>query len=275
MEGNNLIKKALVVAVILLFIGVAFAPSINANVSKASIESEMVEITTEVCGLNGGKHTVQLTKAEAEEVENLIDDIERRLDEVETREETVEIFNDVIIELDKYGLLGGLSVKQAQRLVTGRNIKFVENKIFRQLLENNLAFDKKYNFLCLTAGSSILSEFYRFPIGLAYYFCKLFGLDFFEIANIIIEGLSIGGLFLFFIYFYIRDFMPWNIMNTFFSNKYCNIFTIGFNGIQRWKDEYVIGTGFNGIKIITPTILDGVPVFKHWFIGFSLLVHTE
>jgi len=31
MEGNNLIKKGVAVAVILLFIGLAFVPSINAN----------------------------------------------------------------------------------------------------------------------------------------------------------------------------------------------------------------------------------------------------
>ena len=65
---------------ILLFIGIAFAPSINANISKASLDSELVEITTEVWGFNDGKHTVQLTKEEAEEVKQLIDDIERRLD---------------------------------------------------------------------------------------------------------------------------------------------------------------------------------------------------
>ena len=34
MERNNLIKKGVVVAVILLFIGLAFAPSINANITE-------------------------------------------------------------------------------------------------------------------------------------------------------------------------------------------------------------------------------------------------
>jgi len=62
---NNLIKKGVVVAVILLFIGFAFAPSINTNISKASLDSELVEITTEVWGFNDGKHTVQLTKEES------------------------------------------------------------------------------------------------------------------------------------------------------------------------------------------------------------------
>ena len=50
-------KKLLVIGVIGLFLGLAIAPSINANVSR---DNEMVEITTEVCGLGGGKHTVQL-----------------------------------------------------------------------------------------------------------------------------------------------------------------------------------------------------------------------
>ena len=36
MERNNLTKKGVVVAVILLFIGLAFAPSINANIGKSS-----------------------------------------------------------------------------------------------------------------------------------------------------------------------------------------------------------------------------------------------
>jgi hypothetical protein len=49
----------------------------------------------------------------------LIDDIKRRLDVAETREETVEIFNDAVVKLDNYGLLGGLSVEQTQRLVNG------------------------------------------------------------------------------------------------------------------------------------------------------------
>ena len=38
MERNNLIKKGIAVAVILLFIGLAFAPSINAQISKTAIK---------------------------------------------------------------------------------------------------------------------------------------------------------------------------------------------------------------------------------------------
>ncbi len=131
-------KKLLTVGVIVLFLGLAIAPSINANISKTSIDSELVEITTEVCGLNGvTPNTVSLSKEDADEVEKLIDDIERRLDNVETREETVDIFNEAVVELDKYGLLGGLSVKQAQKLVTGKIFDTKIAKIFGRLTNGN------------------------------------------------------------------------------------------------------------------------------------------
>jgi hypothetical protein len=80
-------KKCLAVGVILLFIGVAFAPSINADV----VDDELIEINIEFCGL-GEKQTVQLTQEDADEVERLFDDIEQRLSEVETMDEAGKIF---------------------------------------------------------------------------------------------------------------------------------------------------------------------------------------
>jgi len=109
-----MLRKYLAVAVILLFIGVAFAPSVNANVSK----DDLVEFDVELCGL-GKKHTVKLTQEEAHEVEHLFDDIEQILSEVETRDGSEEIFKDAVVELDKYDLLGGMSVKQVQRIIAG------------------------------------------------------------------------------------------------------------------------------------------------------------
>ena len=62
-------KKYLAVAVILLFIGVAFAPSVNANVVK----DDLVEFDV----FFGKKHTVKLTQEEADELELLIDEIKK------------------------------------------------------------------------------------------------------------------------------------------------------------------------------------------------------
>jgi len=140
----NPIRKGVVIGVILLFIGLAFAPSINANMGK----DELVEFTREVCGLNGGKQTVKLTQQQADEVEGLFNSIREKLNATESREEAEDIFKDGVVELDKYGLLGGLSVKQAQRLVTGGNWypKLNFDSFFPQS-ENKLK-----NMFCLVAG---------------------------------------------------------------------------------------------------------------------------
>lgn len=147
------VKKPLAVAVIFLFIGLALAPSINANITK---DSELVEFTTEVCGLNGGKQTVQLTKEEAEGVEQLFDSIKERLDEVETKEETVKIFKEAIVELNSYRLLGDLSIEQAQRLVTIRYQHPFYYRVFNRIHKRIIMMlDENENLLCQIAGKTI------------------------------------------------------------------------------------------------------------------------
>jgi len=152
-------KKLISAIVILLFIGLAFAPSINANVGK----EELVEFTTEVCGLNGGKQTVKLTQQQADEVEALFNSIRERLNATESREEAEEIFKDAVVELDKYGLLGGLSVKQAQRLVTGG---FYNSKLINTIekrIKNNHIYSENADFFCLIIGKTSSTVF--IPLG--------------------------------------------------------------------------------------------------------------
>ena len=163
-------KKLLSVGVIVLFLGLAIAPSINANISKASIDSELVEITTEVCGINGvTPNTVLLSKEDAEKVEQLFDSIRERLNATETREESEQIFKETVVELDKYGLLGGLSIKQAQRLVTGKyhNSRTI-NLPEKSFKKRPLNFDENENVFCLIAGDAKNSlSFGTMPIVIA------------------------------------------------------------------------------------------------------------
>ena len=155
MMKNKFIKKSLSIGIIILLIGIAVAPTINANVSRISVDSELVEFTTEVCGLNGGKHTVSLSKEDALEVEQLIDDIERRLDKVETREEAEEIFKEAVLELDKFGLLGGLSVGQVKQMVTVNFQNYKLLKFLETLYQKNKGtIDGNMNLLCFIAGTT-------------------------------------------------------------------------------------------------------------------------
>jgi len=154
-------KKLISVAVILLFIGLAFAPSINANISK----EDLVEFTTEVCGLNGGKQTIKLTQQQADEVESLFDSIREQLNTSESREQAEKIFKDAVVELDKYGLLGGLSVKQAQRLVLGRIHKPISGKIVVGTIPKvSVTFDDNENLFCLLIGKTSYTTCFQKPI---------------------------------------------------------------------------------------------------------------
>jgi len=138
MKKKILIGSIIAVAIIIL-------SSFSSVVGKVSSDNELVEFDVEFCGL-GQKHTVKLTQQEAVEVELLFADIEKRLSEVETREEAEEIFKDAVVELDKYGLLGRMKIKQIQRLIT-RNYTPLKD-LYRKLLDDNS------NYLCLIAGKT-------------------------------------------------------------------------------------------------------------------------
>jgi len=146
-------KKILIGSIIAITLIVL--SSFSSVVGKVASDNELVEIEVEFCGL-GKKHTVRLTQQEADEVELLFGDIEQRLSEVETREEAEVIFKEAIVELDKYGLLGGLPVKQAQSLIKG-------NRQINSILKR-IEFQNSYlinmNLFCLIAGQ--LTDVYSF-----------------------------------------------------------------------------------------------------------------
>lgn len=143
MKKKILISSILAVALLIL---VSIAPSINASIVK----DELVELDVEFCGL-GKKHTVKLTQQEAKEVERLFNDTGQKVSQVETREETEEIFKEAIVELDRYGLLGGMSVKQVQNLIFGNNIKQRLIDKLKFIYKNIL--DDDANYFCLVCGT--------------------------------------------------------------------------------------------------------------------------
>jgi len=148
-------KKALATLVILLFLGLALAPSINADVEK----DDLVELDVEFCGL-GGKHTVKLTQEEYNEVELIFEDIQEKVSCVESDDEAVEIFNEAIVKLDKYGLLGGLSVKHVQRIFSNLQ-RLMDNK-FLQRIASFITLNDDENSLCFISGRLSHIDFFRY-----------------------------------------------------------------------------------------------------------------
>ena len=99
-------RKWLAIGIILLFVGVTIAPTINFNIVKASTDDDLVEVTTQACGIQGyGNTTVKLTREQYQDLEQYLVEFRARLNQTSTREEAVPIFKDAVVELDKYGLL--------------------------------------------------------------------------------------------------------------------------------------------------------------------------
>jgi len=164
MDRNPHIRKWLAVGIILLFIGVAVAPSINVTVVKASDDNELVEVTTQACGIKGSdNHTVQLTKRQVREIRQIFDELKSRLSTAESMQETQQIFNDTIVSLSRYNLLpNGMNIEQAKRLVSSasQNQKVVQ---FLQKISTKSQVDVKagemQNSLCSIAGNTSNTHF--------------------------------------------------------------------------------------------------------------------
>jgi hypothetical protein len=152
--NDNYVKKGLVVSVILLFIGIAIAPSINFNVVKASNNNDLVEFTTEACGIKEfGNNTVKLTQHEAQQVKQLFENIKMQLDNVKSEQQAVEIFYNAVGELDRFGLLGNLSIDQAKKLVTSNYKKSnLINSGKMDFFEKQNKYIINKNVFCLIAG---------------------------------------------------------------------------------------------------------------------------
>jgi len=152
------LKKILTLGVILLFIGVAVAPSINSTVVKASNDNNLVEVTSQTCGIKGfGNTTVKLTKQQYQNLEQYLVEFRARLNQTTTREEAVPIFKEAVVELNKYGLLPkGMSVEKAQKLVLGvyqqpRLLRLLD-KIQQRFSGTNYSDYENYN--CLISGQT-------------------------------------------------------------------------------------------------------------------------
>ncbi|UCD14424.1 MAG: hypothetical protein JSW60_03140 [Thermoplasmatales archaeon] len=85
-----MLKKGMVVAVIFLFMGLAFAPSINANISKVSVDEELAEV--KICFFDKGcikEEKTYVSEGETEQLKQLLTNLYnalRRGDKTEIEE---------------------------------------------------------------------------------------------------------------------------------------------------------------------------------------------
>jgi len=144
--------KWLAIGIILLFVGVTIAPTINFNTVTASQDDDLVEVTTQACGIQGyGNTTVKLTREQYQDLEEYLVEFRERLNQTSTREEAVPLFKEAVVELDKYGLLPrGMSVERAQKLIVSEN----SNRFDKLFQVNQKSFTDYSNINCLIFGKT-------------------------------------------------------------------------------------------------------------------------
>jgi len=117
-------KKCLAIGIILLFVGVTIAPTINQSVVTATQDDDLIEVTSQACGIKGYQDTtVKLTREQYQNLEEYLVEFRARLNQTSTRDEVTVLYKEAIVELDDYGLLPkGMSIPLAEKLVIGNNL---------------------------------------------------------------------------------------------------------------------------------------------------------
>lgn len=281
-------KKYQVIAAILLFIGVAVAPCIHSTVVNVSNDRDFVKVTSQACGIQGfGNTTVKLTKEQCQDLQKYLVDFRARLNQTKTREEAIPIYKEAVVELAKFGLLPkGMSIEQAQRLVTGEYIpKRIQQTIGDLWKKLPCNYDKNLSILCLIYGQgsypemSINREFIAFA---EYVFYVLFNI-FFPIFDYIFSYWLFLS-FLLFPLFLIGVFFGTllDVYDTFMAVNPLHIFTDvlirdvygglvqsqGINGVRLWQG-HLIGDIYRPFlnKFIHPGVVG--------FTGFGLSFNTD
>ena len=230
-------RKCLAIGIILLFIGIAIAPTIHFQIVKASSDDYLVEITTQACGIQGYEDaTVTLTKEQYQDLEQYLDEFRERLNQTTTREEAVPLFKEAVVELESYKLLPKrMSVEQAQRLVTtGGQIPNVPMN-----LKNSLS--EFINVFCLFAAITNDVVDYNVWVFLAAFLSQFIQYD----------SPFILLVYLFFLIGFLKPLRFCNILVappeqgefTFYS-------TLGLKGISTGMDDIGNVIGFTGLKIM-------------------------
>ena len=276
MSRDILLKKWFTAAVILSCIGIVIAPIISLNVVKASMDTTQVEVTTEACGIRGfGTHSMSLTKPQYQQLDQYLGNLHERIHETTTREEITGIFSEVVVELYTYGLLPkGMSVEQAQRLVTGgyRQNSIILPKIhndFQRIMNNGqkqyLSSETKNTLCFLFATLSKIPDYSPSPFIIPLGVLLVLGLGPTLLLSVIGAEELAKQLLDFELFLWSLN--PFRLFNyVLFMGYEVDLRSIGLNGLVLSNfDGGGLFTGFSGL------MLDPFGD-KTYFLGFALRV---
>ena len=123
------------------------------KISNNSYSENLIELEIEFCGI-GKNHNIKITKEAIEEIKLIFDEIRYKINNSKSREESVLIVNNAIEELEKYGFLGDLSIKEAQSLANGKFFTPDMDIIYERLIKYKSSLGNNTNLLCIESSNS-------------------------------------------------------------------------------------------------------------------------
>jgi hypothetical protein len=246
-------RKWLAVGIILLFVGVSIAPTINYSIVKASTDNDLIEVTSQACGIQGyGNTTVRLTKQQYQDLEQYLAEFRARLNQTTTREEAVPLFKEAVMELNKYGLLPkGMSVERAQKLVTLQNQNKNIGRMQTIYLNNHLRSLNNSNFFCLTTGETNRTA----VVGIIPTLLMSIGVVGMGFGAILSDHLYIPGIIIYYLFGYLAAF---GILGYFFPATILSLITLGAEFLDYINGRIVYYPAYGWIKTF------GVNLVKSW-----------
>jgi hypothetical protein len=190
METSRIPRKWFSIVVTFCVIALAAAPGSTIQAATLSSNDQTVEFTVSHTGLSTATQSkVRCTAQQAAEVERLFDTTKTRLDAATSAEQTKAILNETVAALHPYGLLGDLSIAQAQRLISNP----LASRARPSHLHNTSRFLQDVNnHLCIVTGS-VTNSFLIGPISLTCFTAWLLLMDLVYFIGVFLESF---GLFI-------------------------------------------------------------------------------
>jgi hypothetical protein len=154
--GVNGMKKAIVIGIICLFVGLGFQSAFAVEHKELPVKGKLVETSVRIHNSRGiTPYTLKLTEKESDEVDRIFDNLNVSLDSAETGEEIDEIYDDAVESLYELGLFPRMTIKEAKQLVNGKSVKSRPGN-----LDNG-----NENFNCQISGTLSNSNCYHGTLG--------------------------------------------------------------------------------------------------------------
>lgn len=153
-------NKMLSILIIFLVVNTASATSVTAFKTSSSNDKDFVEFTVTTHGqLDIKSQIVKLPQKDAEMIEKLFDEIKKNVDSAKTKEEIIAVFNEALIIFDKYGVLGDISLQDAQKLFSDDYQSPKLENFFRKTHLKIL--DDNENMDCLIVGKTSYTYYFN------------------------------------------------------------------------------------------------------------------